>query len=453
MLTYIKTPRALVINIDGEPFNVRNTQKNYDKIYSQVKLANGSQDDQDIEQLKVLLKPIRRILFNKEYQIDVDDNGNLYLAGIEEMLPPELADYLKEAMEEQENIENLVNFFKLLMLNPDPAVRKQLFSFLQHNGHPISKHGYFVAYKYVSVKEGYVEKEVEEEVEVDEEIEGMGTVKTVQKKVTKKKEKIEDDHSSKGGKFIGYSEIITSARERARKAKQSAKRYFAFINDEDDTELVFKFFKKDKEPEAPEGFTFLGADEGLRLTLDELYTDMMNFDANPDNVKSLDSMAEEAQGTISKATKKKKKTVLQKVKKRIKSTVFTDTHSKTMEIRLGETVAMPREECDSNPNNTCSRGLHVGSMAYVKGNNLILNCLVSPADVVSVPRDYNNTKMRCCRYFAFSINHEEYKSKYTDIDYHDLDKEALQKALEEKVAGEEEHKIVSSIVSQSKSII
>ena len=37
--------------------------------------------------------------------------------------------------------------------------------------------------------------------------------------------------------------------------------------------------------------------------------------------------------------------------------VFTDVHSHTFTITIGKMVTMPREQCDSNSDNECSRGL------------------------------------------------------------------------------------------------
>jgi hypothetical protein len=93
--------------------------------------------------------------------------------------------------------------------------------------------------------------------------------------------------------------------------------------------------------------------------------------------------------------------------KTLEEGVYTDIHSKTFTIRLNEPVTMPREECDSNPNQLCSRGLHVGNLSYVKefghSDRVIHECVVDPADVVAVPRDYNNTKMRVCKYTPVAV--------------------------------------------------
>lgn len=40
-------------------------------------------------------------------------------------------------------------FWQLLSKNPDPKVKEQLYGFLEHNGHPITSDGYFLAYKKV----------------------------------------------------------------------------------------------------------------------------------------------------------------------------------------------------------------------------------------------------------------------------------------------------------------
>ena len=81
---------------------------------------------------------------------------------------------------------------------------------------------------------------------------------------------------------------------------------------------------------------------------------------------------------------------------------YKDIHSGTFDNSVGAICEMPRHKVDDNSSNTCSAGLHVCSYEYTKhfGNSdsrLVL-CKVNPADVVSIPVDYNNTKMRTCKY-------------------------------------------------------
>jgi hypothetical protein len=79
---------------------------------------------------------------------------------------------------------------------------------------------------------------------------------------------------------------------------------------------------------------------------------------------------------------------------------YLDCHSGTMDNSIGKIVEMPRENVNSNRNETCSAGLHVCSQSYLSsysGRHTMI-CKINPKDVVSVPVDYNNAKMRVCRY-------------------------------------------------------
>jgi hypothetical protein len=91
---------------------------------------------------------------------------------------------------------------------------------------------------------------------------------------------------------------------------------------------------------------------------------------------------------------------------------YTDCHSKTFDNRIGKIVEMPREKVNPNRNETCSDGLHVCSHSYLEhfpGERVVV-VKVNPKDVVSVPVDYSNAKMRVCRYEVVS----ELKSEAMD---------------------------------------
>jgi hypothetical protein len=78
---------------------------------------------------------------------------------------------------------------------------------------------------------------------------------------------------------------------------------------------------------------------------------------------------------------------------------YLDCHSRTISNRVGEVVEMERGLVDDRREVTCSFGLHVGAFEHARmyGQRL-LYVKVHPKDVVSIPSDYNNEKMRCCRY-------------------------------------------------------
>lgn len=62
------------------------------------------------------------------------------------------------------------------------------------------------------------------------------------------------------------------------------------------------------------------------------------------------------------------------------------------------TVTMPRNMVEDDPTKACSQGLHIASKEYARGYGNVVEVSVDPADIVSVPYNYNNKKCRCCRY-------------------------------------------------------
>lgn len=104
---------------------------------------------------------------------------------------------------------------------------------------------------------------------------------------------------------------------------------------------------------------------------------------------------------------------------------YTDCYSGTISNRVGSVISMPRQAVDDNPNNTCSHGLHICSYEYLKhftGKRLMVT-KQNPRDVVSIPEDYNHTKMRVCCYEIIQeipLDSTDWTDRYPD---ENLDKE------------------------------
>ncbi|MDR3436390.1 hypothetical protein [Telmatospirillum sp.] len=81
---------------------------------------------------------------------------------------------------------------------------------------------------------------------------------------------------------------------------------------------------------------------------------------------------------------------------------FTDTWTGTIDNSVGQAPSMDRSLVNADRTQTCSRGLHVCSRGYLRSGQVsgrhLMAVKVNPRDVVSVPTDYHNTKMRVCRY-------------------------------------------------------
>lgn len=90
---------------------------------------------------------------------------------------------------------------------------------------------------------------------------------------------------------------------------------------------------------------------------------------------------------------------------------WTDHLTGTMDNSIGATVKMDRAGVDPNPENTCSSGLHVAAWDYVSNfgyrESRLVEVKVNPRDVVTVPPDYNQQKMRVCEFVVISEIDEE----------------------------------------------
>ena len=81
---------------------------------------------------------------------------------------------------------------------------------------------------------------------------------------------------------------------------------------------------------------------------------------------------------------------------------YKDIRTNTFDNSIGSICEMPRYMVDQNRNNTCAAGLHFASKDYLpyyrSGGARTMVVKINPADVVSIPSDYENTKGRTWRY-------------------------------------------------------
>jgi hypothetical protein len=83
---------------------------------------------------------------------------------------------------------------------------------------------------------------------------------------------------------------------------------------------------------------------------------------------------------------------------------YKDIHSGKFDNSVGNVVEMSRLDVDDDRRKTCSAGLHFCSKDYLPyfsgngGSDHVMVVKINPADVVSIPADYNDAKGRTWRY-------------------------------------------------------
>jgi hypothetical protein len=98
---------------------------------------------------------------------------------------------------------------------------------------------------------------------------------------------------------------------------------------------------------------------------------------------------------------------------------YKDIHSGTFDNSPGQKLRIPAWQVESDRSVTCAKGLHVCARHYLpnfgngSGSRVVI-CKVNPADVVAVPPDYNNSKMRVCAYEVVGELNDQQKADIFD---------------------------------------
>ena len=137
--------------------------------------------------------------------------------------------------------------------------------------------------------------------------------------------------------------------------------------------------------------------------------------------------------------------------------VYTDRHSHSTRIEIGNMVTLDRKECDCNSKVECSRGLHCASVKWLKKNyfgSIGLACLVNPADVVAVPHSSEYGKVRTCAYLPMKIIEYDKDNNVIPLDVEDgFDCSYVTKVLYEGIMGTEEDSAYKIKIPQIKALV
>jgi len=133
-INYTILPNSMVINSEGKNWNIHKSDARFDVVLKAIK-------EQRLDDVLSLLD------VKKLYEVaglKVKDN-ELWLDGVQ--LHGVIADRIIKFRLQGLPFEPLVKFARKLRNNPSFNSREQLYKFLEHNGHPITSEGNFIAYR------------------------------------------------------------------------------------------------------------------------------------------------------------------------------------------------------------------------------------------------------------------------------------------------------------------
>jgi len=320
--------------------------------------------EQEIEKLKALAEGAKKLASYPDY-FEVRD-GSVYVKGISRSLPPLLVEEFLVvisyhnplvSLDFNDNFTALYNFWMWCCLNPRAEVADKLFNFLKNNSFKITKQGFFTALRNVVTIHGGTEL-------VQFVSETYNKVKAVWKKSPDKYTVFLQD----GEYFIVHDDDL---------------------HDDEWTTCGYCYGEggDDEDGECPTcqgegGYDDVVAKEyGEKIgNLTELYMDLPNRTENR----------------------------------------FTDAHTETFDIRVGQVVHMDPDKCRWNTDDCGAEGLHFTSdeIHYVGCGDQSVLVLINPMKVVGI----GESKGRCWEYLPImTVPRDEATTLLHDLDFDALE--------------------------------
>ena len=138
-------------NVDGRSYKKScPTEEAADAFFDALILAKNNPTDENVENLLLHLNQSMRTAKENGLEYDLE-TGDVYLKGFNTPIPEQLVKTIEKYHEKGRDMSNIVNFWKLLMINPDKRVRESLFDFIGQHDFSITDNGYMVVYKAVEL--------------------------------------------------------------------------------------------------------------------------------------------------------------------------------------------------------------------------------------------------------------------------------------------------------------
>jgi len=153
IINAIKCGNMVNISIDGKLYKKNcGDSKEASNLFSLCLKAKADPTPENVRNIRAFLNEKLRIAYLTGLETDVE-TGEVFLAGFNTPVPEALLEVVKEYHENEYPMDAIINFWKLLMINPDKRVRTNLFDFIKSHDFVLTDKGYMVVYKAVYLKE------------------------------------------------------------------------------------------------------------------------------------------------------------------------------------------------------------------------------------------------------------------------------------------------------------
>lgn len=149
-INVIKGGNVVNISIDGKLHSkICGSVSEANELFKLAIDAKENPTDENILAIRCYLNEKTRVALMAGLESD-PETGQVYMAGFNTPIPDTLVEVIKDYHENEFPMDAIVNFWKLLMLNPDTRVRTDLFDFITTHDFVLTDKGYMVVYKAVN---------------------------------------------------------------------------------------------------------------------------------------------------------------------------------------------------------------------------------------------------------------------------------------------------------------
>ena len=134
MVNFHVLNNSIVVNFNGTTHNIHKEDSRYEPVLQAIR-------DNKLDSIPDLVDTKKQF---SEYGLEIVD-GLVHLD--KQQLPIELSNRVLEFVKQKLPKEPLLNFWRNLRQNPSFNSRQMLYKFLEHNGHPLTQDGCFIAYR------------------------------------------------------------------------------------------------------------------------------------------------------------------------------------------------------------------------------------------------------------------------------------------------------------------
>lgn len=147
---YVAHEDHIAVFVNGEYLEVDKDEETLEAVVTAAEEGDG-----DAVKEMAVSEETRTVLSDERFELSSE--GLVYLRGTDVPMPQLLGEKIQRFVDEGLPVDAMVNFWKYCILNPSAHSRDMLFGFLQTHNMPITKHGYFIAYKRVELADHYAE--------------------------------------------------------------------------------------------------------------------------------------------------------------------------------------------------------------------------------------------------------------------------------------------------------